>query len=50
MLFKKTNTEKVTYYATRKEAEANRRRGDRLLFEEGEGYFIRRIDRPFWGW
>ena len=49
MLFKKKpHIEKVTYYATRKEAEAERRRGDRLLFEDGKGYFIRRINRPFW--
>lgn len=40
-----------TYYTTRKEAEAVRRKGDRIYYSEKEkAYYIRRIKKPFWGW
>lgn len=39
------------YYTTRKEAEAVRRKGDRIYYSEKEkAYYIRRIKKPFWGW
>ena len=40
-----------TYYTTRKEAEAVRRKGDRIYYNKKEkAYYIRRIQKPFWGW
>ena len=32
----------TTYYRTRREAEAVRRKGDRIYYEPGMGYYIRR--------
>lgn len=40
-----------TYYTTRREAEAVRRKGDRIYYSERENaYYIRRVKKPFWGW
>ena len=46
-LFFKSNR---TYYTTRKEVEAVRRKGDRIFYSKKErAYYIRRIKNPFWG-
>lgn len=40
-----------TYYTTRKEVEAVRRKGDRIFYSKKEkAYYIRRVNKPFWGW
>ena len=40
-----------TYYTTRREAEAVRRKGDRIYYSKKEkAYYIRRVKKPFWGW
>lgn len=38
------------YYRTRREAETNRRRGERIYYRAGKGYYIRRPQqkKSFW--
>ena len=42
----KANT---VYYNTRKDAEAVRRKGDRIYYSSTKGYYIVKIENPFWG-
>jgi hypothetical protein len=37
------------YYDTRSDAEKNRRPADRILFKNGHGYYIKRVETAFWG-
>lgn len=45
----------ITYYSTKKEAEKRRRKGERIYFAPGLGYYIVRPkkrsfwDKLFWG-